>query len=95
MSYTADYLLPFALQHVFIDTDNNVNTGWVTSSSPGPAIGGDYMIEKGSFYKYAGSGTDWSWTYVGAVTPSGRNWVTSAASRRALVTRLAGKFVAG
>jgi chitodextrinase len=70
IDFTADYLLPFAFQHVFIDTDDNAATGWVTASSPGPAIGADYMIENTSLYKYAGSGTDWAWTYIGAVSPT-------------------------
>lgn len=70
ISFTADYLLPFALQHVFMDTDDSLSTGWQTSSSPGPAIGADYMIENSSLYQYAGSGTDWTWNYVGGITPT-------------------------
>jgi hypothetical protein len=56
------------LQHVFIDSDNNAGTGWITSSNP--TIGADYVIENGTLYKYAGSGNDWTWTQVDGVTPS-------------------------
>jgi len=54
---------------VFIDSDDNATTGfqigWRT-----PAIGVDYMIENSTLYQYAGSGTDWTWTSVGTVTPT-------------------------
>ena len=65
--YSADFNLAFGFQHVLIDTDNNPGTGWVTSSSP--SIGADYLIENGTLYQYAGSGTDWTWTMVDTITP--------------------------
>jgi chitodextrinase len=68
LTYSANFNLPFGFQHVFIDSDNNASTGWITSSNP--VIGADYVVENGTLYKYAGSGNDWTWTRVGNITPS-------------------------
>ena len=86
INFTADYLLPFSFQHVFMDTDHNSSTGWVTASSPGPAIGADYMIENTSLYQYAGSGTDWTWNYIGAVTPTVNGYAVTWAVPLSLYT---------
>lgn len=60
-TYTATYNLEFTFHIVCIDSDNNANTGYKLTLSNG-AIGCDYMIQDDALYKYAGSGTDWSWT---------------------------------
>ena len=51
---------------IFIDTDNDatgsneyLNTNWSST-------GFNYMIENGSVFHYTGTGTDWSWSFVGA-----------------------------
>ena len=67
LRYSADFNLAFGFQHVFIDSDNNVATGWATSSNP--PVGADYMIENDTVYRYAGSGTDWTWTIVDTISP--------------------------
>ena len=69
LTYSANYLLPFALRHVFIDSDDNPNTGYQITWTT-PAMGVDYMLENSTLYKYAGAGTDWTWNAVGTVTPT-------------------------
>ncbi len=69
LTYTATYYLPFALRHVFIDSDDNAGTGYQIPWTS-PAMGLDYMIENSTLYKYAGVGSDWTWTSVGTVTPT-------------------------
>jgi chitodextrinase len=68
LTYSANFNLPFAFEHVFIDSDNNARTGWSTASSP--SLGADYMIENSTLFKYAGSGTDWSWTMIATIIPA-------------------------
>lgn len=68
VSFSADYLLPFAFKRVFIDSDNNAGTGYATVSSP--VIGADYLIENGTMFHYTGTGADWSWSVVRSVTPT-------------------------
>jgi len=67
LTCTADFNLPYGFEHVFIDSDNNARTGWLTSSTP--SVGAEYMVENETLYKYAGSGTDWVWTVVAQITP--------------------------
>jgi hypothetical protein len=67
LRYSADFNLAFGFEHVFIDSDNSAATGWATASSP--PIGADYMIENNTLYRYAGSGTDWTWTMVDTISP--------------------------
>lgn len=53
---------------IFIDTDNN-NTG--TNEYVGsdwPSTGFNYLVENGTLFSYSGTGTNWSWTSVGAIT---------------------------
>jgi hypothetical protein len=52
ISYSADYLLPFAFRRVFIDSDNNAGTGYHTFSSP--SIGADYVIEGSTLLQHVG-----------------------------------------
>ena len=67
LRYSADFNLAFGFEHVFIDSDNSAATGWATASSP--PLGADYMIENNTLYRYAGSGTDWTWTMVDTISP--------------------------
>jgi len=50
-------------QQLFIDTDNNPNTGY-RHRAWGNNIGVEYLIEGNHLYHYTGSGTDWSWEWV-------------------------------
>lgn len=53
---------------VFIDTDNdNVGTLEYKASS-WPSTGFNYMVENGTLFRYNGTGTDFTWTSLGAVT---------------------------
>lgn len=68
VTYSADYVLPFAFRRVFIDSDNNPATGYATASTP--VIGADHVIENGTMLRFTGTAqNDWSWVVVRAVTP--------------------------
>ncbi len=54
-------------QSVMLDTDTNNNTGFRGFLNELP-IGVDYLLEDGSIYRYAGTGTDWSWIASGTST---------------------------
>jgi chitodextrinase len=60
---SAQYNLPFTFHNVFIDTDNNANTGYAIAG-----IGADRLIQDGSYYQHAG-GTGWNWSPVSGVNP--------------------------
>lgn len=68
VTYSADYVLPFAFRRVFIDSDSNASTGYGTVSSP--VIGADFFIENGAMFRYTGDGTNWSWVGVRSLTPT-------------------------
>ena len=46
---------------VYLDTDSNKASGF----NLGANLGADYLLDGGSLWKYSGSGSDWSWQYVG------------------------------
>ncbi len=72
ITFSADFYVPFGFHHVFIATGDT--QCWQTGSSP--SFCADYMIENGTLDKYAGSGTDFTWSPVETVTPtiSGYGW---------------------
>jgi hypothetical protein len=46
--------------HVYIDADDNVNTGYIYNDSA--SIGAEFMIENDNFWKYTGTGgANWGW----------------------------------
>ena len=45
--------------HVFLNTDNNVNTGFDD--------GYDYVLEGDELWRYTGTGDDWKWTLVSTI----------------------------
>ena len=51
---------------MYIDIDGNTATGFRGFSNELP-IGADYLLEAGTFQKYTGSGSDWSWDFVSFV----------------------------
>ena len=51
---------------VFLDTDTNRNTGFTGFGNEYP-IGVDFLVEGNSVLQYTGSGTDWSWSFLGAI----------------------------
>ncbi|OPC79099.1 hypothetical protein B4N89_33950 [Embleya scabrispora] len=68
--YKATYQLPFSTHRVFIDADNNPNTGYVTGPV-WPGVGADFMLENGFLYRAIKNGADWTgmWQTV-SLTPS-------------------------
>lgn len=68
ISYTATFYVPFAFRHVFIRTDETSNPCWQTASSR--QLCADYMLENNKLLKYAGGGTDFTWTPITDVVPT-------------------------
>jgi hypothetical protein len=64
-TYTASFNYEYAFNDVCIDSDDSSTTGYQVTSSDSTTVGCDYLIESGVLYKYAGSGTDWTWTSTG------------------------------
>jgi hypothetical protein len=54
-------------KRVYIDQDRNPGTGFQYQDVNGASIGADFLIENGYLYRYSGSGTDWTWSYVKTV----------------------------
>lgn len=72
LSFEFRYAGPVALEkgaayNVFLDTDRNPDTGFKGSSGEFP-IGADYVIQGVTVFQYSGSGTDWSWNQLDALT---------------------------
>ncbi|MEB8433421.1 CotH kinase family protein [Cocleimonas sp. KMM 6892] len=55
--------IPWGWQ-VYIDSDNNPDTGFKYSA----VVGADYIIEGSYVQRYSGTGTNWSWDTVGRVS---------------------------
>jgi hypothetical protein len=53
---------------VLIDSDNNNSGTGEYVGSDWPSTGFNYMVENGTLYAYAGTGTNWSWTSLGAIS---------------------------
>jgi len=51
---------------IYLDTDSNASTGFSVS----PAMGASYMIQGRSLFQYTGSGSNWSWAYLGSANLS-------------------------
>lgn len=47
----------------YLDTDESQTTGYRTG-----AVGADFLFEGHNLWRYTGTGTNWSWEYVGAAT---------------------------
>ncbi len=45
--------------HVFIDTDNNPDSGYGRN-------GAEYLLEEDAIWRYTGDGSSWAWQYVGS-----------------------------
>ena len=52
---------------IYLDTDQTNSTGFTAGWMSG---GAEYMMESGLLYTYTGSGTDWSWSFNGAISSS-------------------------
>jgi len=64
MSYTGS----FQNYRVYIDTDQSTATGYLVNG-----IGANYMVVNGTLNSYSGTGSNWSWTSLGAVTYTNAN----------------------
>ncbi len=86
--YEATITAPHAFKHVFIDTDQDMATGY---RIPTGGIGADYLIENGSLYRHSGGG--WSWTALGSanLTVSGSLYRWSVARGQLGETGAAGE----
>jgi chitodextrinase len=66
LTYSADFATPFAFRRVFIAT--GTTPCWTTgNASP---ICSDYLIENNQVLRYTGTGTDFTYSVVGAVVPT-------------------------
>lgn len=63
--YGVTYNEEFSHHRVFINSDNNIGTGY--NLPPGQPQGVDYLIENGLLYHYVGP--DWNWSQVTGVAP--------------------------
>ena len=63
---SASYFIPFSFRRAFIATGNPRNPCWKLSAT----LCADFIVENSQLYKYAGDGTDFTVTSVGAVTPT-------------------------
>jgi chitodextrinase len=81
VTFSADFLVPFAFRRVFISTGNSADPCWSTGSDP--QICADYLLENDRLLRYSGSGQTWDWTIVGDRVPTVAgntySWVVSAA----------------
>jgi hypothetical protein len=53
---------------IFIDTDNDNSGGNEYNASSWPSTGFNFMVENGTLWQYTGTGSNWSWNNLGAVT---------------------------
>ncbi|HEY4947867.1 MAG TPA: spherulation-specific family 4 protein, partial [Acidimicrobiales bacterium] len=66
LTYSADFATPFAFRRVFIAT--GTTPCWTTgNASP---VCSDYLIENNQVLRYTGTGTDFTYSAVGAVVPT-------------------------
>jgi YVTN family beta-propeller protein len=68
----------------YLDTDARVSTGF-TGFIGEFTTGADYLLEGRDLYRYTGSGTDWSWEYLGSVTANFVGGVAEVELPRALL----------
>ena len=65
---------------LYLDTDQQATTGFGFWE-----IGAEYVIEGPAVFQYAGTGTDWTWTYIGDVTMAQAGHVLEFAFPRAWI----------
>ncbi|WP_181389675.1 Ig-like domain-containing protein [Leucothrix pacifica] len=51
---------------VYLDTDGNTASGYQVNGS----LGAEYMLQGSGLFQYAGSGSDWTWNYLGSMAHS-------------------------
>jgi hypothetical protein len=72
ITYSAEFLLPFAFRRVFIVTGDASNACWWTGRVPPTMLQycADYVIENSKLLRYTGTGGDWTWAKVRETVPS-------------------------
>jgi len=63
--YQFNYTGTYSFYRIYIDTDQSTGTGFQTGG-----VGANYLLENGNLYSYSGTGTNWSWSLIKAVTYS-------------------------
>ncbi|MBT1688687.1 DUF4832 domain-containing protein [Dawidia soli] len=74
---------------LFIDTDNNTSGSNEYTDSDWTSAGFNFMVENGTLYQYTGTGTNWSWNTLGAVTAVKNATVLEASVPRSSLGTLA------
>lgn len=59
----------------FIDSDDDTHTGFIGGAGEYP-IGADLLLQGAFLFRYTGSGTDWSWDCIDAITHAGSGTCT-------------------
>jgi len=80
---------------VFIDADNNPNTGYVNGAGLWGHIGAEYLVENNNLYSYAGNG--WHWNFVARIsrTPMNGNEIELEFPRNLIHTTNTIRAIAG
>ena len=50
--------------NIFMDTDENENTGFLGHPNTKRINGGDYLLQGHFLFRYTGTGHDWSWEFI-------------------------------
>lgn len=76
------YRSPFsgtpAWVRTFVDQDRNATTGYRFGG-----VGAGYLVENGKLYRYAGTGTNWAWTFMKQVSYTAMSGWTNITLARA------------
>lgn len=59
----------------FIDSDNSMDTGFVGPTGQYP-VGAELMLQGAFLFRYTGSGMDWSWECIDAISHAGNGYCT-------------------
>ena len=78
-SETGSYM-PWGWQ-VFMDTDNDPNTGFKLSDS----VGADYLLEGGRIRQYTGTGSSWAWQSLASAKSRYQGYVAELSFSRSLI----------
>jgi hypothetical protein len=71
LRFAASFLMPFGFKHVFVVSGNGAPCYVLpVTSNAGQNRCASYMIENQELYKYAGSGTDFTWTDIQSAPPA-------------------------
>ncbi len=69
---------------VYMDTDSQAGTGF-TGFSGEFVTGSDYLLEGRDLYRYTGTGSNWSWEYLGSVSAAAVGGIAEIEIPRSLI----------